>query len=58
MQDDHGDDLSGVDEDEIEILSEPPPPRVLAQTVAVARDRTAVARDRTLATEAPVVGHL
>jgi FdhD protein len=54
MQDDRADDRLEGDEDEIEILSEPPPPRVLAQTVAVARDGTSVERDRTLAAEVPV----
>jgi FdhD protein len=49
VQDHHGE-----PEDEIEILSEPPPPRVLAQSVAVARDGTTVPRDRTLAAEVPV----
>lgn len=42
------------DEDEIEILSEPPPPRLEAQTLAVARDGSVQERGRALAAEVPV----
>ncbi|WP_158266755.1 formate dehydrogenase accessory sulfurtransferase FdhD [Alsobacter soli] len=41
-------------DDDIEILSEPPPPRVEALTVAIARDGQAEERARTLAAEVPV----